>query len=114
MTAFNPGQSPPPVSTPTFTAASYGGGDGRSAECRRGNRTHTGLTAHRILSPARLDVGETMFPPPAPFFISRASRPPAHLPAGKARLRRRTSPFQDRRVPKVGIEPTRASRPTGF
>src|SRR5690242_14425531 len=122
MTAFNPGQSPPPVSTPTFTAASYGGGDGRSAECRRwesnphaphgapdfesgaprrggnhvsptspllhlsgiatrsappggqspppaadvtvpgpasaegGNRTHTGLTAHRILSPARLPV----------------------------------------------------------
>src|SRR5207247_7409702 len=44
ITAFRPGQSPPPVSTPTFTDA------------EGGNRTHTGLAAHRILSPARLPI----------------------------------------------------------
>src|SRR5436190_5648456 len=46
MTAFKPGQSPPPVRIPIRLATHAEGG----------NRTHTGLAAHRILSPARLPV----------------------------------------------------------
>src|SRR5215510_10137366 len=59
MTAFSPGQSPPPVRIPTRISVCAEGG----------SRTHTELAPHRILSPARLPVPPlrpacSSYPPP--------------------------------------------------
>jgi hypothetical protein len=58
---------------------------------------------------ARLEM-----PKVCPFFIQVARQGAVCLSVGKARLRRPTAKVQERRVPKVGVEPTRGVSPTGF
>src|SRR5947199_4527110 len=90
MTAFKPGQSPPPVRIPIRLATHAEGG----------NRTHTGLAAHRILSPARLPV------PPLRLGSKSIGALPQTL-SGSARPRscRASRPFSERKEGAHGGNP---------
>ena len=59
-------------------------------------------------------AGETVFPPRAPFFLGAMNEAGAGLRRAKPACGGEIVASQESRVPKVGVEPTRGLRPTGF